>query len=433
MSEVIDKSFYIDDCAHSTESLEKARQLASDVKKQLHHGGFHLTKFVSNSPTVLQDIEGEDTVKDDNLIDGVYSHTLGVKWNPRDDTICFGAGDWTLRSGTVNKRKMLSAVASIFDPLGLLSPLMIRGKLILQEATRRKLSWDEAVTDDLQRQWDSWTQYMSSEIDIKLKRRMVTRLTKDSNIELHMFSDSSSVAYGCSAYIRTVNKEGKVEVNLLCSKSRVAPLKSTTIPRLELQAAVLSAKLSNYIQDHMGLEMSKVTYWTDSEIVLKYIQNDTKKFHVFVANRISTIRSMSDVQQWKHVASEQNPADLLTRGTNPKQLMSMWWKGPDFLWEYQSQWPANQKIGTVLSEEDPEIKRAVIVKATSHVTEVQKDHTNYFLSYFSSWNRLKLMTAWMLRFKKYIQKRAVTTEPRVTTEELEEAESWSYLVCLTST
>ena len=128
-----------------------------------------------------------------------------------------------------------------------------------------------------------------------------------------------------------------MEVNLLCSKSHVAPLKSMTIPRLELQAAVLSAKLSKYIKDHMDLTMSKVTYWTDSEIVLKYIENDTKKFHVFVANRISTIRSLTDIKHWKHVASEQNPADLLTRGATPEQLMNMWWKGPALLWEYQSQ------------------------------------------------------------------------------------------------
>ena len=421
VSEVIDKSFYIDDCAHSAESIEEARRLARDVKQQLQGGGFHLTKFISNSPEVLEDISADDIVKDDSLTDRIYSHTLGMKWNTKDDTICFGKRDWKLRIGPVNKRQMLSSVASIFDPLGLLNPLMIRGKLLLQEATRRRLTWDEAVSADLQADWDRWTRCMSSELDVKLRRRMVTGLVKDQNIELHMFSDSSSVAYGCCAYIRTVSKEGKVEVNLLCGKSRVSPLRSTTIPRLELQAAVLSAKLSRYIQDHMGLSMSKVTYWTDSEIVLRYIQNDTKKFHVFVANRISTICSLTDIQQWKHVASEWNPADPLTRGATPGQLKT-WWYGPAFLRKYRSQWPTDRQIGPALNGQDPEVKKAAAARVTSHASEVNRDHTEYFLRYFSSWKKLKVMTAWLLRFREYLQRKSVSTEPRLTIQELQETE-----------
>ena len=135
----------------------------------------------------------------------------------------------------------------------------------------------------------------------------------DAAIELHHFSDASSKGYGCCSYVRCTNKLGMINVNLIMSKSKVAPLKACTIPRLELQAAVLAVKVDALLKRELDLNFAQSYFWTDSEIVLKYIQNDSRRFHVYVANRVSLIREFSEPSQWFYIDTKVNPADLVTR------------------------------------------------------------------------------------------------------------------------
>ncbi|PIK39445.1 hypothetical protein BSL78_23710 [Apostichopus japonicus] len=169
--------------------------------------------------------------------------------------------------------------------------------------------------------------------------------------------DASSKGYGCCCYVRCVNRKGEIHVQLVMSKSKVAPLKLRTIPRLELQAAVLAVKVDSLLRRELALEFAKSYFWTDSEVVLKYIHNDSRRFHVFVGNRVSLIREFSDPQQWFHIETKANPADLVTRNCSfSKFNSSKWFNGPDKLGRYKNDWQTAKLNSLVLTDDDPEVK-----------------------------------------------------------------------------
>ena len=210
----------------------------------------------------------------------------------------------------VTKRKMCSILPSLYDPLGFIGPMILPGKLLLQDAARLKLAWDDKVPDEIEHKWFKWLDGLRSLIDLQIPRCVKLRdFDDDTCIELHHFADASLQAYGACSYIRCINKFGQIHTQLLFSKCRVAPIKQRTIPRLELQAALLAAEL----------EIVGSYFWSDSEVVLSYIRNETTRFHVFVENRVSAIRQRSNPDDWQYVNTKDNPADLLTR---PKCLLA---------------------------------------------------------------------------------------------------------------
>jgi len=162
------------------------------------------------------------------------------------------------------------------------------------------------------------------------------------NIELNAFSDASERAYGAAIYIRAVQRDKTIKINLLCSKSRVAPIKTQTIPRLELCAALLAAELITRVKVDLGYQDKAAYLWTDSQIVLAWINNHPGKFPVFVAHRVVKIHRLTIADQWRHVSSKHNPADMLSRGLKPRDILSsaMWFHGPLFLYQPKALWPA---------------------------------------------------------------------------------------------
>lgn len=151
--------------------------------------------------------------------------------------------------------------------------------------------------------------------------------------QLHVFADASEKAFGAVAYIRAILRDGRVIVHLLCAKTRVAPLKQQTLPRLELCAAVTAAELADRIKTDLQMENQPVFLWTDSEIVLSWINAQSSLYHTFVANRVATIQSLTLAEQWRHVGSKDNPADMLSRGLSAAKLSrcNLWFYGPLFL------------------------------------------------------------------------------------------------------
>ena len=186
---------------------------------------------------------------------------------------------------------------------------------------------------------------------------------------LHLFSDASEIGYGVAAYLRQVNFNNVVNVSLVFGKSRVAPLKSVTIPRLELTAATVSAKLGAMLTEELKIPNLLDHYWSDSMITLGYIQNDIKRFRVFVSNRVQKIRSSTKKEQWCYVDTKENPADHASRGLSVEDVdaVSQWFQGPDFLWRAESQWK-NQTPLDPIPNDDPEIRKPISVQA-SMVTE----------------------------------------------------------------
>ncbi|XP_013394568.1 uncharacterized protein LOC106162014 [Lingula anatina] len=182
-------------------------------------------------------------------------------------------------------------------------------------------------------QWKVWLSETQNLQELQLPRHHPEFTSKSSDVQIHTFCDASESAFGAVSYLRYQDDNGKIQCSFLASKTRVAPLKSLSIPRLELQGAVLASRLSQTLEKELKLNVTHQVYWTDSEVVLKYLRNETKRFKPFVANCIAEIMDVTSKEDWHHVYSENNPADRCSRGMKASALVSdqLWYKGPTFL------------------------------------------------------------------------------------------------------
>ena len=314
--------------------MEEMLFFSKDVLRQ---GGFNLTKFLCNDVDVMKRIEEGDRSKDYKLSSRV-TKVLGVRWNFDEDKFHFkiNVPDQT----TLTRRSMLQTVASIYDPMGLISPSVLSGRILVQETTRLKLGWDQEIPKDIQLRWISWMKKLENVNQLQIKRCFTYNDSEVLTYQLHHFSDASLVGYGCVSYLRIQNKDGSVEVSMVYSKSRVSPIKQVTIPRLELMAATLSVKSDITLRRELGLPLEDSVFWTDSKIVLAYICDTSKRYQMFVANKIETIRSNSALTQWHHISGTENSAYIASRGADPLVLKtSNWFTGPDILFQKAKDWP----------------------------------------------------------------------------------------------
>ena len=419
ISRVVINDFYVDDCLVSSPSIEEAKELAVGVKTLLASGGFKLTKFVSNESDILAAIPEQDTVNQVKKFGPEScSKVLGIQWSTRSDEFSFLVNVVDAVDG-VTRRSMLSTVASIYDPLGLVGPMIVLGKILFQEATRNKLDWDDDVPSELKGKWLEWLVGLRNLKDLHVSRCVKPSQFNDAALELHHFCDSSEQAYGCCSYLRCVNKDGDVHCALLMSKGKLAPIKSVTVPRLELQAAVLAAKVDALLREQMSLQLISSVFWTDSELVLKYIVNESRRFQTFVANRVSCIRGLTEPEQWKHISGTENPADLLTRGQSSSSIdLQKWYNGPEFLSTHKCQWNSSE-LDLTLREHDPGVKRSVQVNASlvGDVPVVTK-----LSSYYSEWKKLLKGIAWLLRFKDLLRHNAPKSKLPLSSDEISRAE-----------
>ena len=253
--------------------------------------------------------------------------------------------------------------------------------------------------------WTSWLEELP-----KLEQFALERCLKQSDCagivsyQLHHFSDASEVAYGAVSYLRLVDSQGKIRCSFLMGKSRLAPLKSLTIPRMELSAAVLSTRLDAMMRQELDIAIHNSFFWTDSTCVLRHLANDDRRYKIFVANQVAAIREQSSPSQWKYVNTKLNPADDASRGLSADAIIkdNRWIMGPDFLWMDEEAWPhasiATRDPGEIADEE---------VKATFATDAVQAPAKSIDLEElfktFSSWMKLKRFVAWILRFKKNLR------------------------------
>ena len=219
------------------------------------------------------------------------------------------------------------------------------------------------------------------------------------DIQLHNFSDASEKGYGSASYVRTEFTDGSVICSLVFGKSRTSPLRKITIPRLELQAAVLSVRISELILREIQIDFSKIYYWTDSEVVLKYILNEEKRFTVYVGNRVAEIREKTKIDQWRYCPSELNPSDDASRGLFPSQLTSdcRWLNGPSFLNDKESTWPKTSLERLENNHTDEEEYQ------TNATTCIAIPLLYNLLERYSCWSLLKTKVVWLTRFKEYIR------------------------------
>ncbi|GFV88934.1 integrase catalytic domain-containing protein [Trichonephila clavipes] len=263
---------------------------------------------------------------------------LGVYWNPKHDCFSFRVKIDLHELNT--KRDVLSTIARIYDPLGLLGPVVAKAKIFLQKLWMLKIDWTDLLPDTINREWRQFVESLQVVNDININRCIVVE--QPELIKLHGFSDASQSAYGAVVYCKSITSDGNMLVHLIASKSRVAPTKQTTIPRLELCAAVLLAKLMHRVKQALKLNVTNTFLWSDSMIVLSWIRKESYQLKTFVANRIATIQEMTSSEQWRYVATEDNPADFVSRGRDSLKLKTceLWWNGPKFL--MSNQYPQRQ-------------------------------------------------------------------------------------------
>lgn len=257
---IIKHDFYVDDLITGANSKDELLYIQTSVSNALKKGCFNLRKYKSNCKYILN---SDSINRNDRL--GISSSiiALGINWDPGNDSLQVSfVIPPKLEFAT--KRLILSFTFKIFDPLGLISPCVILPKIILQSLWQKKLDWDVPVPKDIQNSWNEFTNDLSYLLNLQVPRRVVC--DKHNYIELHSFSDASQRAIRACIYLRSINKQGLINVQLLCSKSRIAPLKPTTIPRLELCAALLAAKLSKVVITSLRCVVARQVHWCDSTV-----------------------------------------------------------------------------------------------------------------------------------------------------------------------
>ncbi|XP_047032656.1 uncharacterized protein LOC124639368 [Helicoverpa zea] len=380
---IIQNDFYVDDLITGSNNEEELHHIKESVSKALSSACFPLRKYKSNLTSILHD---STHIQQDKLIISESSSTLGLGWNPSTDNLHFQTKPLTV-SGKLTKRIIMSNSLKIFDPLGLLSPSIIIPKIMLQKLWLLKLDWDDPVPQDIQESWDVFVNNLHYLATLQVPRYVNCDNAKF--IEIHAFSDASQCAYGACVYVKTVNQNNEVSIKLLCAKSKVAPLKPVTIPRLELCAALLAARLTRAVCSAIRHQYSRVVHWCDSSVVLAWIHSVPRNLKTFVANRIGEITEITQPSSWRYVPTSENPADHISRGVNPSQLgtLSLWWDGPSFLYQDESGWPS-LNLNMANKENLPE------VKINLHTTVEQLiNFENY-----SSFTKLQRVIAFVKRF-----------------------------------
>ncbi|XP_075163153.1 uncharacterized protein LOC142235779 [Haematobia irritans] len=398
-SQAILENFYMDDMLAGSNSMEGLLKLKDEIIEILSSGGFDLHKWRSNcinlnfTPECLN-IKTEDCAK-----------ALGIMWDSRKDIFSFSYVD--VQNTKCSKRIVLSEVAKLYDPLGLINPVVVLGKIFLQHLWCLKLDWDESLPQELVTRWIRFRKEIPILSEIEFDRSFWSTGEMVS-IELHGFSDASLRAYGAVVYARACDADGKITVVLVASKSRVAPLKSLSLPRLELQGAVLLAGLMNRVKKYIAFGNPATFYWTDSTLVLQWLASHPSRWSTFIANRVSKIHSTSLVQDWYKIEGRDNQADIVSRGMYPSELKTseLWFKGPKFLNNLKESWPIMGSEPLQISEEMEERRAEFTLTATASDERIDLVSTRKFSNNFP---KLQRVFAYIYRWRMSINSKLTSS------------------------
>ena len=395
------RNLYVDDLASGTSDDDSAVNYYQDARDKMSPVGFNLRSWSSNSPGV-QRLAAKDHVLDTSPTKKV----LGMLWNIPSDTLQFSFKQATSPPPLSTKREVLQETAKVFDPLGLLQPVTVAAKILIQELWKEGIDWDEPLPPSLDQKWRAVAEEIGDATKLEFPRRYFTSdgSVDSSDTELHVFADASQKAYGAAAYLVRENQS-----SLAMAKSRVAPTrKKLTLPELELMAALTAARLASYLQEQ--LQVTRVTLWSDSQIVLHWLRS-TKLLKPFINTRIQEVKNLTSISNWKYCPTTDNPSDLLTRGITAHQLKtsSLWKHGPTWL-PNRSQWPSWPTTEVLHLS----VTETSIEGSTAHGSvPVQQQGLHRLInpSDFSSLPRLLRVTAYVFRFVQLLQKKVVQQGP----------------------
>lgn len=404
--------FYMDDLMSGACTETRAIELQKRLTELFQKGGFPLHKWASNSDLVLDQIRKSEQMSQSsvNIQLDESVKALGVLWKPKSDTFELKINSIENNyDENVTKRNVLSSIAKTFDPLGWLAPITIVGKIYMQKLWLAGLDWDELLPDNLKDEWFAYYTSLKNMNVVHMPRWLGTCNTNDT-IQLHGFCDASCTAYAAVLYLRVVTNNG-IDVRLITAKTKVAPVKRVTLPRLELCGAVLLAKLLEHTREVLKIDKNCCFAWTDSTIVLAWLRKNPNTWKTFVANRTTEILNVTNSNQWQHVKSGDNPADSASRGVSPTDLTKLWWEGPAFLKENVINYP-------ICDIPDTEIETNR--KITNLLCTSEHHQFDYvYLTKYSSLLKLIRVTAYCLKFIKLCKNQTKTKpEPYLTSFEL---------------
>ena len=319
-------SVYVDDVVCGANDENEALSLFGEFKSLLSGGGFNLRKFVCNG-----DVSGDSSASSRS---GEH-RVLGILWDIGRDEFVLDLSEVVknVKEENVTKREIISIGSRIFDPLGIVSPVTIKVKLLFQELHRAKIGWDDVITGDLLQQWSSILSVLRESESVCVPRWCFKNCEK-TKLRLCGFSDASTRAYAAVVYIQCGSGSERRMV-FLTSKSRVAPLGGVTVPRLELLGALLLSRLISSVYEALKgeLELQSSVCYTDSQVTLFWILGENKEWKPFVESRVREIRKLVPGDHWRFCPGKDNPADIPTRGMTIKELKetSLWFNGPDWV------------------------------------------------------------------------------------------------------
>ncbi|XP_064463610.1 uncharacterized protein LOC135374602 [Ornithodoros turicata] len=416
-AEVLASSFYVDDLLTGAADVESAIKLYREANDITEKAKMRLCKWASNCATLRDVFAPEEGVVPNS--DYKTTKVLGTVWDKSEDTLSCSLDSILnyVDRLTGTKRNVLQAAARIYDPLGFLNPFTVRAKMLFQALWVEENEWDSPMSEDKQKLWNEWCSEIPELTKVSVDRCFLP--SGHRNPQLHIFCDASPKGYGAVAYLRVENKDGTVTSTIVLSKSRVAPLKKLTLPRLELMAALIGSRMLNYLRRTCtGLDFDYFL-WSDSMIALWWIRRPPSEWKQFVSNRVEEIQQKTDHRRWKHCPGTDNPADCLTRGMPARALVdsSTWWQGPAWLHLDSSSWPNSDVEWDDMTNDERSFKSSILqvsVSSNSAIMDAEK---------YSSHRRLTRVTAWVLRFERNVRCRNGRTVGTLTVKELNDADN----------
>ena len=390
----VENCFYVDNCLQSVRSTGEAKLLVDQLRELLASAGFQLRQWACNDPSVLSHLPREARSESLDLWlaqdkSNPLESTLGLSWNWRTDT--FGYKHRPVVYDAPTLRNIYRVVATQYDPLGYLLPYSTRAKLIIRQLWDKQRGWDDSnLPAELLQLWSTWEGELKYLPHIAFPRPYAPAKAslEGAARELHIFADASEQAYGAVAYMRTEDADGHVDLSFILARSRVAPKRMHSIPRLELCAALVAAQLACVLQKELTLQVSRTVLWSDSTTVLTWLHSESCRYKVFVGARVAEIQELTENCTWHYVDTANNPADDLTRGKPLEALVepNRWSQGPPFLLQSPDTWP--EQPNAEPPEDKTELRKSAFcgVAVTSPMAQAPEEA-------YSTWQELMDDTA----------------------------------------
>ena len=438
----IERSLYVDDLSLGGDNEKQAWEMFQKTNEIFERGNMPLRKWVSNSESLNQKLgeraesksEKCEIIDDSSIAETLLGKVaengserrkiLGVNWESERDCFNFSLGEVAKKGleSVKTKRNLLSLSASVYDPYGVLSPIVLPLKVMFQQICKSQKGWDEVLREDECGVWDKWCESGSKMDEIKMDRNFLPPKDQIRKVKLVGFSDASEEAYAAVVYLVVERMDGVVQTKFVASKARVAPIAKQTIPRLELLGALILSRLVLRIRSVLEgfVDIDESVLLSDSEVALWWICQSENEYKQYVEERVREIRKNVGTECWKHVVGKENAADLPSRGCMGTEMnAALWLEGPKWLKEGESEWPVKkiEKSGEGDSELKKKLKRVVTLNVFNEtdISEVIKPER------YGEFDKLLRVTAWVRRFVSSC-KSGVKGGEELTADEIGEAE-----------